>query len=251
MAGNNNNNRREDLSVAQYIWMGALEALINAFAEIDAATQAQVAKLNGLVIRLKTVSPYQTCYLLFTNEGIEVSAHEPGPVNIRLSGKLIDIVSILLGANARDKHKLHIWGDESSIEVIHTLLKDFNLRTASQRWLKENLNIDRLLGKVRGNDPSWLTDLLPMPGLIKQARADIDRLERELTKQKDEFRRYQQALQKQRFYDVLCFSVAFIVMSVGLSDSQLPAHFSELLNGQVILIVATVLLILSRLKPKA
>ncbi|HQV79493.1 MAG: SCP2 sterol-binding domain-containing protein [Moraxellaceae bacterium] len=171
-----------------YFWLNSLESLLNAFVDLDPATRNQLTQLDGIVVRVKTFAPYQVFYLLFTPQGIEVSPKPQGDVQIRLSGKVRDLVWTLLGLeseqHAESKGHLHLWGETTLLQQLRHLLQEFNLRSAAAHWIKTHLPINALWQKLTEQDLSWLRDLQPIPELIKQTRAEVAALNAEVQSQK-------------------------------------------------------------------
>jgi hypothetical protein len=205
-----------------YFWLNSLESLLNAFVELDPTTRHQLVQLEGIVVRVKTFAPYQVFYLLFTSHGIEVSPQPQGEVQIRLSGKVRDLVWTFLGLEseqyAESKGHLHLWGDNTLLQQLRGLLQEFNIRSAIAHWLKSHLPLNALWHKLSEQDLSWLRDLQPIPELIKQTRQEIALLNTELQQQKQQINDLQQLVKQQLDYSKLLIklSVSLIALSSGL-----------------------------------
>ncbi len=248
---NNKSKQKADLSVAHHLWLGVLETVLNSFASIDENTNARIAALDGLVVRVKLLEPYQVFFLLFTREGIEVSAEQPGVVKVRMGGRLMDIMSYLLGITpGEDSRRIRLWGESDSILGLRALLKDFNLRTAAQHWLREHLNLEKLWDKLKRHDPSWLSDFMPVPGQMREALKELQSLNANLKQQQLELAQFRESLRQQRLYDLISLIVAFVAISAGLGLTDLERQWSALSGQQILLMVTGVVLILSRLQKK-
>lgn len=205
-----------------YFWLNSLESLLNAFVDLDPATRNQLTQLDGIVVRVKTFAPYQVFYLLFTTQGIEVSPKPQGDVQIRLSGKVRDLVWTLLGLeseqHAESKGHLHLWGETTLLQQLRHLLQEFNLRSAAAHWIKTHLPINTLWQKLTEQDLSWLRDLQPIPALIKQTRAEIAALNAEVQAQKTQLATLEKLLGQQIEHTrtLLTLTKILIVCSVGL-----------------------------------
>ena len=184
MSGDNNQHQTNSLA---YFWLNSLESLLNAFVELDPSTRSQLVTLEGIVVRVKTFAPYQVFYLLFTADGIEVSPRPQGEVQVRLSGRVRDLVWTLLGLEseqrAESKGHLHLWGDANTLNGLRFLLQEFNLRSAAGQWLKSHWPLNVLWQKLSQQDLTWLADLQPLPSLIKQTREEIAALKVEVQSQ--------------------------------------------------------------------
>lgn len=252
MAGRDKNkhNARAEPPAAHHLMLGTIETLLNAFVELDEQSRARALELDGLIVRVKIIEPYQVFYLLFTREGIEVSAEQPGTVRVRVGGRLIDIASYVLGITSPgDSHRIRLWGDADSIATLRTLIQDFNLRTAAQRWVREHLNLDDFLGKLREHDPSWLSDLMPMPGLMRQTREELRLLGETVKEQQAELAALRKGLREQRVYDLLVMVLAFGALGFSLGGFD-PGSLARMDGGKILLGVAGMALILSRLQRK-
>jgi hypothetical protein len=218
MSGDNNQHQTNSLA---YFWLNSLESLLNAFVELDPSTRSQLVTLEGIVVRVKTFAPYQVFYLLFTADGIEVSPRPQGEVQVRLSGRVRDLVWTLLGLEseqrAESKGHLHLWGDANTLNGLRFLLQEFNLRSAAGQWLKNHWPLNVLWQKLSQQDLTWLADLQPLPSLIKQTREEIAALKVEVQSQQKSLDMLQKALQQQLFYSRLLLgltSTSVVVSSV-------------------------------------
>ena len=218
MSGDNNQHQTNSLA---YFWLNSLESLLNAFVELDPSTRSQLVTLDGIVVRVKTFAPYQVFYLLFTADGIEVSPRPQGEVQVRLSGRVRDLVWTLLGLEseqrAESKGHLHLWGDANTLNGLRFLLQEFNLRSAAGQWLKSHWPLNVLWQKLSQQDLTWLADLQPLPNLIKQTREEIAALKVEVQSQQKSLDMLQKALQQQLFYSRLLLgltSTSVVVSSV-------------------------------------
>ncbi len=217
MSGDKNQHQTNSLA---YFWLNSLESLLNAFVELDPSTRRQLVTLDGIVVRVKTFAPYQVFYLLFTPDGIEVSPRPQGEVQVRLSGRVRDLVWTLLGLEseqrAESKGHLHLWGDANTLNGLRFLLQEFNLRSAAGQWLKSHWPLNVLWQKLSQQDLTWLADLQPLPSLIKQIREEIAALKIEVQSQQKSLDILQKALQQQLFYSRLLLGLGStsVVVSV-------------------------------------
>ncbi|MEN9429429.1 MAG: hypothetical protein RJA86_288 [Pseudomonadota bacterium] len=203
-----------------YFWLNSLESLLNAFVELDPSTRNQLVSLDGIVVRVKTFAPYQVFYLLFTTDRIEVSPRPQGEVQVRLSGRVRDLVWTLLGLEseqrAESKGHLHLWGDANTLNGLRYLLQEFNLRSAAAQWLKSHWPLNMLWQKLSQQDLSWLEDLQPLPNLIKQTREEIATLKIEVQQQQKTLAIMQQTLQKQLAQTRLLLGLVSTSLVVGI-----------------------------------
>ena len=215
MSGDNNQHQTNSLA---YFWLNSLESLLNAFVELDPSTRSQLVTLEGIVVRVKTFAPYQVFYLLFTADGIEVSPRPQGEVQVRLSGRVRDLVWTLLGLEseqrAESKGHLHLWGDANTLNGLRFLLQEFNLRSAAGQWLKSHWPLNVLWQKLSQQDLTWLADLQPLPSLIKQTREEIAALKVEVQSQQKSLDMLQKVLQQQLFYSRLLLGLRAPVLSL-------------------------------------
>jgi DNA polymerase sigma len=119
---------------------------------------------------------------------------------------------------AESKGHLHLWGDNTLLQQLRSLLQEFNIRSAIAHWLKNHLPLNTLWHKLNEQDLSWLRDLQPIPELIKQTRQDIALLNSELQQQKQQINELQQLVKQQLDYSklLLKLSISLIALSSGL-----------------------------------
>ena len=252
MADPDNNDKNNDgRPLAQYLWLGSIEALINAFIDLDEATRERVASLHGLVVRVKVLDPYLPFYLYFTREGIEVCDVAPSPARVRINARLFDLMRTLLGAtplSASGRPRVRVWGEAESVATLEALLHDFNLRTRAQEWLRGHLNLDTLWQKIRNHDPSWLQDFLPLPSLMRETLSELKLLNQHLTAQQQAFEHYRHSTQQQRVRDIVFLVLAFLALLGGLTGSFSTDTLSSLGGERALLLVMGLALVLSRLR---
>ncbi len=221
------------VTLAQELWLGMLESLLNSFIDLDPETRQQVREHNGLIVRIKTVNPHMMCYMHFTSEGIELSGDTPGPAKVRVTGPMLTLLSTLTGRHALDENgNIRIWGDSSEVAWLTDLLNGFNLRTSAQRWLRQHLNVPELWQKIRRSDPSWISDLMPMPGMMREALQEIRALRKSLDQQQETWREQQQAWQQQRRWDMGMVVVIMAALLLALLPGANLAERLAWFDGQ-------------------
>lgn len=216
--------------LVQDLWLGLLESVINNFIDLDPATKAALAERHGLIIRVKTVEPYAVFYAQITPTGVELSSESLGVSRVRISGSFLALMGALIGGHGLGQPgRLQIWGESDQADWLKQVLSDFNLRTSAQRWLKSHLNLNELWHKVRQNDPTWLSDLMPMPGMMREALLEIRELQANLVQQQAALQAQQVAWQAQRRWDILIvfLVLAALVLSL-LPGDTLPARLDSL-----------------------
>lgn len=240
-----------DRELGRYLWLGAIETLLNAFIDLDSPTRDQVRALRGLVVRVKILDPYLPFYLLFTEEGIEVSDDAPAPAQVRINARLFDLMRTLLGSSpqsASGRPRVRVWGEAASVAQLEALLTDYNLRTRAQQWMREHLNLDQLWHKIRNHDPSWLRDFLPLPGMMRETLAEIRLVNQSLLQQQQAFEHYRVLAARQRRYDLIFLSVAFVALLAAFSGDLSAQRLGELRADEILLLIMAAALLLSRLR---
>jgi hypothetical protein len=253
MAGydNYNDTSSDDRNLSRYLWLGAIETLINAFIDLDAPTRERVTSMAGLVVRVKVVDPYLPFYLFFTREGIEVCDEAPYPAQVRVNSRLFDLARTLLGAapvTPSGRTRVRVWGEAESVAQLESLLIDYNLRTRAQEWLRGNLNLEALWQKIRNHDPSWLKDFMPLPSLMRETLNEIRLLNQHIQSQQLEFERFRKESGRQRTYDLVFLTLTILAVLAGLTDSLSVQNLEQLGSQQVLMLVMALLLLLSRLR---
>lgn len=217
---------------------GMLESLLNAAIEHDPLLLAEVKQHSGLVVRIKTTDPQLTAYLVFTEHGIEISTRRSHSAQVRINGSLLSLISVLLGQrDLDDDRRIRLWGDSEAIAWLIGFAHDINARTALQRWLREHVNITELWQKIRRNDLSWLSDLMPMPAMLREALGEIRALKKQLQAQEDLYKQQQDHWQAQRRWDVWAALVILgAVLVAALPGDSLPEQVQALSDAQIIAI---------------
>lgn len=254
MAGHDNYNDTDagSTNLGRYLWLGAIETLINAFIDLDGPTRERVYSLQGLVVRVKILDPYLPFYLYFTQEGIEVCEEAPVPAQVRINARLFDLMRTLLGTPAvssSGRPRIRVWGEAESVGQLEALLVEFNLRTRAQQWLRAHLNLESLWHKIRNHDPSWIQDFMPLPSLMRETLHEIRQLNQNLQRQQLEFDAYRQKTGRQRTYDLIFLVLIFFALLGGTTGNLSPTHLSQLTTQQLLLLAMGAVMMLSRLLP--
>lgn len=200
-----------------YFWLNSLESMLNSFMELDPERRQHIAPLEGLVVRVKTFSPYMVFYLQFSSDRIEISPQAPGEVQVRLSGRVRDLVWSFLGLesemNLEAKGHLNIWGDEAVTDNLRLLMQGLNVRSAAGMWLKNHWPLNMLWQKLTEQDLSWLADLQPIPDLIRQTREEVAELRVDLVHQQNQLKGLEAQLQTQLNY--IRFMLVLLLLTLG------------------------------------
>lgn len=235
-------------ALIQELWLGGLETLINAFVDVDPETHEQVRAHAGLIVRVKTSDPFLVFYMHFTPEGIEFSSRSPGSASVRLGGTLLTLAGALLGGHGLDTPgKIRVWGDNEEVAWLLDLMRQFNLRTSAQRWLRDHLHLGDFWQKLSLHDPSFISDLMPMPGLMREALAEIRTLRKQLEAQQEAWEEQQRALQQQRRWDIGMMALVLTTLLIALlPGSTLVERLHGLTTERMLWIALTLALIGTR-----
>ena len=109
-----------------------------------------------------------------------------------------------------------MWGEEDHIAWLVDLMQQFNLRTSAQRWLREHVSLPDIWNKIRRHDPSWLSDLMPMPGMLRDALSEIRSLRRRLDEQQDAWLHQQALWETQRRWDIAVVALTLLAVMAAL-----------------------------------
>lgn len=254
MTDNNNsahadNTEHEDApSLITELGLGVVESLLNACIEHDELTRAQVLSRDGLVVRVKTSDPAFTAYLLFTAHGIEMSSRSPGRASVRINASLLSLLAVLSGQQRLDNtSRIRLWGDSEAVNWLVDLLQTTNVRSIFARWLREHLNISELWQKIRRHDPSWLSDLMPMPGMLRQALSEIEGLKTTLAAQEQAWAEREAAWAKQKRWDMLGLAlISLALLATLLPGETLSARLGGLGQAELMAIALSIALVASR-----
>jgi len=166
----------------------------------------------------------------------------------RIHGSAIAIVGALLGGQGLDNdRKIHVWGDEAQVVWLKDLLRDFNFRTSAQRWLGEHLNLNEILARLRRHDPSWLTDLMPMPNLMRDAQLQLKLLRADVDEQTQTLRDSVRDLHYQRRWDVaLMLMLVLSTCVVFIPGDTVSSKLEGLTNLHISWVVFAATLVCTR-----
>lgn len=238
----------EPPSLITELGLGLVESLLNACIEHDQVTRAQVLSREGLVVRIKSSDPAFTIYLLFTSHGIEISSRSPGSANVRINGSLLSLLAVLTGQQTLDNAgSVRLWGNSEAVDWLVNLLQEANVRAVFTRWLREHLNITELWQKIRRHDPSWINDLMPMPGMLREALSEIQDLKATLAAQEMAWIERKAAWAKQKRWDMLSMAfVLFALLATLLPGDTLSTRLAGLGQTELMAIALAMALVTSR-----
>lgn len=204
-------------ALLQELSLGMLESLLNGFIDLDPETRSAVRERAGLVVRIKAADPDIVFFMHFTREGIELSGRSPSQARVRVSGSTLSLLSVLFGSHGLDTPgRIRVWGEEDHIAWLVDLMQQFNLRTSAQRWLREHVSLPDIWNKIRRHDPSWLSDLMPMPGMLRDALSEIRSLRRRLDEQQDAWLHQQALWETQRRWDIAVVVLTLLAVMAAL-----------------------------------
>ena len=112
------------------------------------------------------------------------------------------------------------------------------------------MDISSLWEKIRRHDPSWLQDFLPLPGMMRDALNELRQLNYNLQRHQEELETFRQRINRQRAKDLLIMLVAVVVMIGGLTGGFTTASLAGLTPERILLLIAGLALIISRLRDK-
>lgn len=251
--------RDQQAPLAGDLLLGALEAILNAALDLDPATKTELAALQGTVIRLRLADPHRIYYLLIDDDGVALESQLPSDrhVDVRIQTTWSTLLCRFLGW--QHDHSYHdsfrVAGDQARIDALQHVLQGFNLRALGQTWLREHLDFHGLLDKLKQREPGWIAEFAPIPGLLKDALAELRQLNQSLHAQQQEFVHFQQRLARQRSRDIVFLMVATLalvsVFSQPLAQMNVADTLRSLEPRDWLLIITSFALIISRLQQKA
>lgn len=238
--------------------LGALEAILNAALDLDPTAKAELTGLRGTVIRLRLTDPHRVYYLLIDDDGIALEAQLAADrhVDIRIQATWSTLLCRFLGWQHDSSYHdgFRVAGDRSKIDALEGVLQGFNLRALAQTWLREHLDFQGILQKLKQREPGWIAEFAPIPGLLKDALGELRQLNHSLQAQQQEFVRFQQRLARQRSRDIIFLMVATLalvsVFSQPLAHSNVTDTLRSLEPRDWLLIITAFALVVSRLQQK-
>ncbi len=228
-------------SFGHYLILAAIEAILNSLIALDPTTLQKLTQHSGLVIKIKIRQPFLVFYLIVDSEGLEVRSEYPGHSDIRISSDLITILRLGFGMHTEEDH-LKVWGDSKKISELTTIIASFELRTAISGWLRQRVQLGDIIERIRNQDSSWLKELTPVPGLMRDTMLQLKQMNQRLEQQERLFKEQQIRQRRQRLLDLVLVvaSGGLLVLSVHSSinsgDSLLPiVFFSGLVAARFIM----------------
>ncbi|NNM51779.1 MAG: hypothetical protein HKM02_06085 [Pseudomonadales bacterium] len=225
-------------SLGHYVALGTVEALLNTALALDPETTRALTAHAGTVIKLKIREPYMVFYLIIDHEGLEVRDEYPGHTDIRIITSLNTLGRYLLGMKI-SLEDIKLWGKSEEIFALTNILREFDLRTAFTRWLREHVNLGDILERLRQKDASWLHELTPIPGLLRDTLLQLKTLNQRLELQQHQLQQHAVHMQRQRRFD-LAILVALAAAALWLPGTGLEHPDSV---HKVILLIAFALLL--------
>ena len=243
---------QEQASITRFLMLGALETLLNQALEMEARTGERLAGLHGTVVRLRSVSPAFSLYLLICEDGVEILEDYEGHVDIRVRASLGALLHwILTAGSVPDEDGIQVTGPQDLVDMLVLAVQEFDLWSALRRWVDDHVRLEQVITLLRREDPRWLDTL---HGLS----TDVTRLSEEISHQRllqedilDEVRGLRRAIGRERRLD---FAFMFIGMSLLLAafasaDGRLPILIQDIQKNTQTLLLASLglTLMLSRL----
>ena len=227
-------------SLGHYVALGTLEALLNTALALDPETTTSLIAHTGTVIKLKIRETYMVFYLIIDHEGMEVRDEYPGHADIRIITSLNTLGRYLLGLKISFED-INIWGKSEKILALTHILREFDLRTAFTRWLREHVNVGDILERLRRNDAGWLQELTPIPGLLRDTLLQLKTLNQRLEQQQEQLQQHASQMRRQRRFDLA------LLMALAAAALWLPGvEQGHLESGYKIILLIAFALLLSR-----
>ncbi len=210
-------------SLGHYMTLGLLETLVNGLIGLDAPSIEALATLAGTVIKLKIRDPYQVIYLILDSDGIEIRDEYPGRADIRINCTLYALVRRVLGL-PHPAGQWKIWGQDEQIRALSEIAQHYDLRTATRQWLRQHVNVGEILQKIRNRDSSWLQDLTPLPGLLRDTLQQMRQINGHLDRQQSLLAEQMLSLRRERRDDALIMALMVVLVSLSNLSATLSIH---------------------------
>lgn len=109
--------------------LAALETAVNRALELDQATCAALAELDGRVFHVELTSPDMDIYLLPTAEGIALRSVYEGVVDTHVRGSISDFVELLAASDAPSaliNGEIRLTGDSAPLLRLQAILHELD-----------------------------------------------------------------------------------------------------------------------------
>ena len=129
------------------------------------------------MIRIKTIAPYASFYIVICEDGVQVLHQHYGSVDARVRAPAATLAWYLFGLPESEASpgddRIMIVGDRELIESLSDLAKDLNIWLSVQGILKEWMphydSVEEIWQSLKSQDPIWVERMQYLPQVVNDA----------------------------------------------------------------------------------
>ena len=160
--------------------LGVIEASINRVLALDPLCVAELAELAGKVMRVKTLEPALSFYVLFSEKGIQVAPFYDGAVDARVKAPAAKLLATLFNQDVSiDAASLDVLmtGDHELVTSFLAIVKRYDLWAVSKNiiaeWFPDVVHWPDLIDKLRDVRPDWVESVRELPNQLQQSYLEL------------------------------------------------------------------------------
>lgn len=242
-------------NMVRYFFVELLESAFNLALSYDPEAIERLKPYHGSVVKVKTLDPDLTFYVVVVDDGIQLCAEHEGPVISRVRMPMGLLARYVLGVGTDSfsdfQDGLKISGDEETLFALVALAREYNLWAICKRiiksWLPEYENLEDFLSAIRSQDADWMKRLEHLPQSVNQGielireQAEIQQIQlREIRAIREQLDADRKASQISTAVGLCLIVVAFLTHNGYIVVPQLQGYSLDTL---ILLTVALVLLV--------
>lgn len=242
-------------NMVRYFFVEVLEAAFNLALSSDGEALERLRPYHGAVIKVKTIDPDISFFVVVVDEGIQLFAEHEGPVTARVRLPMGLFARYVLGVGDgnffMESDSIKVSGDEDTLLALVAIAQDFNLWRLCKRilksWLPQFDSLEEFLAALRSQDADWMARLEHLPQLVNQGiemirdQAELQQVQlREIRAIRTQLDADRRASQISTAIGLCLIVVAFLAHNGYLQVPQLEEYSLDTL---ILIILAMVLLI--------
>lgn len=211
-------------SMVQLMLLSVVEAAINQALSSDPVSLATLSEFHGKVVRIKTVAPYLSLYILICEDGVHIHYQHDGAVDARVRAPAASLAWYIFGPPkvdvSRDENLITVAGDRYLVDKLAAVAQEFNIWLSVQRileeWLPQYETFDELWRSLKNRDPIWVERLQYLPQMLNDALVQLRRNGDMQERQLDEMKAIRSSLASQQRFHTRIMMVGSVAVVVGL-----------------------------------
>lgn len=242
-------------NMVRYFFVEVLESAFNLALSYDPEAIDRLKPYHGSVVKIKTLDPDLTFFVVVVDDGIQLCAEHEGPVISRVRMPMGLLARYVLGVGSEGfaayEEGFKVSGDEETLMALVEIAKEYNLLAVCKRiiksWVPEFDSLEDLLSALRSQDADWMRRLEHLPQSVNQGiemireQAEIQQIQlREIRAIREQLDADRRASQISTAVGLCLIVAAFLTHNGYIVVPQLQGYSLDTL---ILLTVALVLLV--------